>query len=49
MAQVISYGGINEGNPNTSCILCLNCCKKWSHRDVGMVSLTNNFKFCRLN
>ena len=49
MAQVISYGGISEGNPNTSCILCLNCCKKWSHRGAGMVSLTNNFKFCRLN
>ena len=28
---------------------CLNCWKKWLHEDVGMVSLTNNFKYCRFN
>ena len=45
VAQVISCGGIDEGNSNTSCSV-------WIVERNGrmrIVSLTNNFKFCRLN
>ena len=30
-------------------VVYLNCWKKWSHGDVGIVGLTKNFKFCPLN
>ena len=48
MAQVNSYGGIDEGNSSTSCSVGI------VERNVRMgiakmVSLTKNFKFCRLN
>ena len=45
VAQVISYGGIDEGNSNTSCSVWI----VGRNGRMGMVSLTNNFKFCRLN
>ena len=45
VAQVISYGGIDEGNSNTSCSVWI----VERNGRMGMVSLTNNFKFCRLN
>ena len=41
MSQVISYGGIDEGNVVFELL--------GSHGDVGKVGLTNNFKFCPLN
>ena len=44
MAQVISCGGIDEGN-SESCSVCI----VGINGRIGMVSLTNNFKFCRLN
>ena len=48
VAQVNSYGGIDEGNSSTSCSVWI------VERDVrkgiaAMVSLTNNLKFSRLN
>ena len=45
MAQAISYGGIDEGNSNTSCSVLI----VGRNGRMRMVSLTNNFKFCRLN
>ena len=45
VAQVISYSGIDEGNSNTSFSVWI----VGRNGRMGMVSLTNSFKFCSLN
>ena len=49
MAQVISYGGTVEGNSNTSCSVGIVVGRNALILDAEKVSVTNNFKFCRLS